>query len=71
MPRARSSVYTTPVRFVLACRRGHIEDFPWEWWAHRDRPEGICDAPSLYLGSYGRSASLSDLYVRCANCGTK
>ena len=63
-------VYTTPVRFVLACRRGHIEDFPWEWWAHRDRPEGICDAPSLYLGSYGRSASLSDLYVRCANCGT-
>ena len=64
-------VHTTPVRFVLACRRGHIEDFPWEWWAHRDRSGGVCDAPSLYLGSYGRSASLSDLYVRCAGCGTK
>lgn len=65
------SVYTTPVRFVLACRRGHIEDFPWEWWAHRDLPGGICNAPSLYLGSYGRSASLSDLYVRCNGCGTR
>lgn len=64
-------VHTTPVRFVLACRRGHIEDFPWDWWAHRDKPEGICESPSLYLGTFGRSASLSDLYVRCDACGTK
>lgn len=63
-------VPTTPVRFVLACRSGHIEDFPWVWWAHRDAPGGICDAPSLYLGSFGHSASLSDLYVRCAGCST-
>lgn len=66
-----SPVPTTPVRFVLACRRGHIEDFPWKWWAHRDRLEGICNAPRLYLGSYGRSASLADLYVCCASCSTK
>ena len=64
-------VYTTPVRFVVACRKGHLNDFPWEWWAHRDRPAGVCVSPSLYLGSHGQSASLSDLYVRCAACGTK
>ena len=63
-------VRTTPVRFVLACRRGHIQDFPWEWWAHRDRPEGICNSPRLYLGTYGNSASLSDLFVSCKGCGT-
>ena len=51
------AVYTTPVRFVVACRRGHISDFPWEWWAHREQSDGVCDSPSLYLGSYGRSAS--------------
>ena len=61
----------TPVRFVLACRRGHMTDFPWEWWAHRDRPGGVCDAPILHLGSYGRSAALADLYVQCKACGTK
>ena len=65
------SVHTTPVRFVLTCRRGHIDDFPWDWWAHRDRPEGICDAPRLHLGSYGRSAALSDLFVCCAACSTQ
>lgn len=64
-------VHTTPVRFVLACRRGHIEDFPWVWWAHRDNPEGICESPSLSLGTYGRSASLSDLYVQCDACSTR
>ena len=61
-------VHTTPVRFIRACRSGHIDDFPWGWWAHRDRSGGVCDSPSLYLGSYGRSASLSDLYVRCSTC---
>ena len=65
------AVHTTPVRFVLACRRGHMEDFPWAWWAHRDRAGGVCDSPSLYLGSYGRSAALSDLYVECKWCGTR
>ncbi|WP_201768915.1 DUF1998 domain-containing protein [Myxococcus stipitatus] len=64
------AVNTTPVRFVVACRRGHLSDFPWEWWAHRDLPGGVCGAPSLYLGSHGRSASLADLYVRCAACET-
>jgi len=66
-----AAVHTNPVRFVVACRRGHMSDFPWEWWAHRDRVGGVCDAPSLYLGSRGQSASLADLYVGCSACGTR
>jgi hypothetical protein len=65
-----SRVYTTPVRFVAACHKGHITDFPWEWWAHRRRPEGICENPTLFLMSRGRSASLADLYVECRSCRT-
>jgi len=64
------AVSTAPVRFVVACRHGHISDFPWEWWAHRDRADGVCQNPSLYLGSHGRSASLADLYVECRSCRT-
>lgn len=63
-------VHTTPVRFVLACRKGHIEDFPWEWWAHRSRAEGVCDHPVLELKSRGKSAALADLYLRCKACGS-
>ena len=63
-----ATIHTTPVRFVTACRKGHISDFPWEWWAHRRHPAGVCENPSLYLKSRGRSASLADLYVECRSC---
>lgn len=59
-------VITNPVRLVVACRRGHIEDFPWIWWAHRDK--SACEHPQLELRSAGRSAALSDLIVTCKYC---
>lgn len=61
---------TTPVRFVVACPKGHIEDFPWEWWAHRRR-DSVCDRPMLELRSDGKSAALADIYVKCKNCGAR
>lgn len=63
-------VPTTPVRFVVACRRGHIDEFPWEWWAHKKRDGGRCERPLLELKSLGKSASLGDLLVRCKHCGS-
>lgn len=64
------TTFTNPVRFVVACRKGHLSDFPWEWWAHRGRREGVCQRPSLRLGSHGQSASLTDLFVTCEGCGS-
>lgn len=61
-------VLVNPVRFVVACRRGHIADFPWSWWAHKNYPDGMCDRPTLFLRSHGSSAALSDLYVECVAC---
>ena len=61
---------TTPVRFVVACAKGHIDDFPWEWWAHRRR-ESVCDRPTLELKSDGKSAALADIYVQCKHCGAR
>lgn len=59
---------TNPVRFVIACRRGHIEEFPWSWWAHR-KSSSECQNPVLVLKSHGQSAALADLFVRCISCG--
>ncbi|MGI8908111.1 MAG: DrmB family protein [Candidatus Sumerlaeaceae bacterium] len=58
-----------PVRFVCACASGHIEDFPWDIWAHR-RTKGVCPGGNsrLKLLSRGRSAGLGDLYVTCLAC---
>jgi hypothetical protein len=57
-----------PVRFATACERGHLDDFPWEWFVHAE--QGRCDAPELRLIDRG-SGDLSDVVVRCENCGVE
>lgn len=58
--------FVNPVRFVVACRRGHIEEFPWEWWVHGKQ---VCSGnPRLFLRSHGKSSSLGDLFVQCDTC---
>lgn len=61
-----------PVRFVVACSNGHIDDFPWEAWAHRESGESlsaarICSRPQLRL-NYGRFSGLGGLKVVCETC---
>ena len=54
-----------PLRFVAACEKGHIRDFPWMEWVH-----GEADHKSdckLRFGT-GSSASLAGLYIGCG-CG--
>ena len=58
-----------PVRFVAACRLGHLSDFPWRAFAHHGRKEGVCDRPELYLDE-GGTGDLTRIKVRCANCHT-
>ncbi len=54
-----------PVRFVTACPNGHLDDFPWNWFAHVDA--GRCSTPELVLYDKG-SGDLSDVEVRCKSC---
>lgn len=55
-----------PVRFVLACRRGHCGEFPWIWFAHRNRTER-CPSPLLRLVE-GATGDFSEIRVVCV-CG--
>jgi len=56
-----------PVRFVSACKHGHLSDFPWVIFAHGEREEGICDRPELYLDE-AAIGDISQIRVRCSNC---
>lgn len=61
-----------PVRFVIGCRKGHINDFPWEYWAHSEGKKApSCTSPTLKLEAMGRSAALGDLFVKCHKCGSQ
>lgn len=54
------------VRFVAACPRGHVEDFPWVSFAHRT-VDAVCASPELELDE-GASGDFSEIVVRCRNC---
>jgi hypothetical protein len=53
----------TPIRFVGACERGHIQDIDWRWVVHGAK---ACQEP-LWLEERGTSADPADTYV-CCDC---
>lgn len=57
-----------PSRFVVACKFGHISDFPYYQWAHSPNQQHVGGKASLSLVTKGETSSLSDIEVRCS-CG--
>ena len=57
-----------PVRFVTTCKRGHLDEFPWNWFVHVS-PEKRCDPPDLYLQE-DASGDFSHISVECRACGS-
>ena len=56
-----------PARFLIACPAGHLDDFPWEQYAHRGAP---CSSGSvLELKEVGRASRATDVRVVCKACG--
>lgn len=54
-----------PARFLVACRHGHVDDFPWVEFVHK----GPSDCSSLLrLIEYGPSGEARDVEVRCDTC---
>ena len=61
--RARKS-YVVPVRFVVTCASGHLQDFPWASWP-RHKPSCSRKGPLKLLG---KGAGLKGLRVHCTEC---
>jgi hypothetical protein len=56
-----------PARFLLACRNGHIDDFPWHWYVHGGRTD--CNG-TLRFFETGASLQTENLWVKCDGCDT-
>lgn len=55
-----------PARFLLACRNGHLDDFPWHYFVHCG-PSG-CTGTLRFFES-GASLQTENLWVKCDECG--
>ena len=62
--------HVVPVRFVAACQRGHLTDFPWKAFAHLDREGGECNRAELYLHE-GATGDFGKIVVECRNCAAR
>lgn len=51
-----------PARFLLACRNGHLDDFPWRWFVHGG--ESNCRG-TLRFFETGASLQTENLWVKC------
>lgn len=61
--RARKS-FVVPVRFVVTCASGHLQDFPWGSWP---RHNSACTRKRP-LKLLGKGAGLKGLRVHCTEC---
>jgi hypothetical protein len=62
----RRRQYLIPVRFIAVCGQGHIEDFPFMEWVHRDQSVG--EYCSLRMRAGRSSGHLSGIKIECT-CG--
>ncbi len=51
-----------PIRFIRACRRGHIGDIPWHHFVHKGQSQ--CRR-QLWVDERGTSGDLSEVWIRC------
>ena len=57
------------VRFLLACREGHLTDFPWLDFVHKGNVP--CRPATLSMREFGASGDASDIVVKCHTCNAE
>jgi hypothetical protein len=57
-----------PVRFVRACRCGHIGDIDWYTFVHSGRTDCAAQHRQLWIDERGTSGDLTEVWIRC-ECG--
>jgi hypothetical protein len=67
---ARKDRYAVPARFLVACLKGHLDEFPYAWFVHKGGPCPHATYPALTMIDQGRQQA-ADVTIRCASCGEK
>jgi hypothetical protein len=57
-------VFVIPVRFVMACEGGHLDEFPWHTWVRHN--EGC--QPPRFLSLVSERPGLAGLILSCPSC---
>jgi len=73
------------VRFITACKGGHMDEIAWGWWIHRNFPNGRCPGghatpltgitpqynhDRTFLWNSGGGATSATITITCPRCNT-
>jgi hypothetical protein len=66
----RTALHVLPVRFVQACRKGHIDDIDWYAFVHQGQTDCKLAHRALWMDERGTSGDLAEVVIRC-ECKTE
>lgn len=62
----RNRIHVVPVRFIVICEKGHLEEFPWDWWVKHTE---TCPRQHDLKLQGSATAGLAGLILACLGCG--
>ena len=59
----------TASRFIVVCAKGHMDDFPYDWWVHNGQPcpSGVKSPRIRMINIYNRT-DIDSLRLECTEC---
>ena len=69
LDRDKKRQHVVPIRFVRACRLGHIGDISWYSFVHAETEQKDCKR-QLWVDELGTSGDISEIRIRC-ECGAR
>ena len=61
-------MHVVPVRFIVVCENGHLDEFPWDWWVKHSN--NCPPRHDLHLEG-SATAGLAGLILSCLGCGAR
>ena len=65
----RNRIHVVPVRFIVICERGHLDEFPWDWWVKHDEICPLLGHRKELRLKGSATAGLAGLILSCLGCG--
>jgi hypothetical protein len=64
----QAKIFVIPVRFVMACEKGHLDDFPWDWWLQH---QPNCETKGGFLKLVAERPGHAGLILSCPQCNAR
>ncbi|MCH7231597.1 DUF1998 domain-containing protein [Glycomyces sp. L485] len=66
----KTTAKAVPARFLLACRSGHLDEFPYEWFVHKGGSCPKAEHPHLRMDDRAGNRAVN-VRIKCESCSAE